>query len=228
MAPDAVQGGTDAVSALLEWVMSELVRNPRVMKKAQDEVRRLRGRKIITEFDLAKLDFLRLVIKETLRLHPVVPLIPRVCQETLNLLGHEICKGTTVLVNVWSIAVKSLAAVVSQYKELLPFCTGLSFMRLGSNRDKRSHYVVLLFWNKVLARTICTLQHLLSWTSQPTNTNPLNRYISKKGYNVIDRAMFGWGKGGGGKRLGKGGTMHHRKVLKDNIQDITKTCYPTA
>lgn len=83
--------------------MSELVRNPRAMKKAQDEVRRLRGRKIITEFDLAKLDFLHLVLKETLRLHPVAPLIPRVCQEKFNILGHEISKGTTVVVNIWAI-----------------------------------------------------------------------------------------------------------------------------
>ena len=85
--------------------MSELVRNPRVMKKAQDEVRRLRGRKIITEFDLAELDFLHLIIKETLRLHPVAPLIPRVCQETFNILGHEISKGSTAVVNVWAIGI---------------------------------------------------------------------------------------------------------------------------
>ncbi|KAL0847235.1 hypothetical protein Bca101_020481 [Brassica carinata] len=30
------------------------------------------------------------------------------------------------------------------------------------------------------------------------------------------------GRGKGGKGLGKGGAKHHRKVLKDNIQGITK------
>ena len=88
--------------------MSELVRNPGVMKKAQDEVRRHPGHKSITKFDLAKLDFLHLVVKETLRLHPVVPLIPRLCQETCNIFGHEISEGTTVLVNVWAIGIHLL------------------------------------------------------------------------------------------------------------------------
>jgi histone H4 len=31
------------------------------------------------------------------------------------------------------------------------------------------------------------------------------------------------GRGKGGKGLGKGGAKHHRKVLRDNIQGITKT-----
>ncbi|XP_078175607.1 desmethyl-deoxy-podophyllotoxin synthase-like isoform X2 [Carex rostrata] len=100
-------GATNNTGALLEWVMSELVRNPRVMKKAQEEVRRLRGRKMITELDLAELDYLHNVVKETLRLHPVIPLIPRLCQETSNIFGHEISKGTTVVVNVWAIGMDS-------------------------------------------------------------------------------------------------------------------------
>ncbi|KAJ4797065.1 cytochrome P450 family 71 polypeptide [Rhynchospora pubera] len=99
----AVGGGTHTTGAVLEWVMSELVKNPTVMKKAQDEVRQLQGRKIITEVDLAELNFLRLVIKETLRLHPVAPLIPRVCPDTLNILNHEVPKGTTLIVNMWAV-----------------------------------------------------------------------------------------------------------------------------
>ena len=34
--------------------------------------------------------------------------------------------------------------------------------------------------------------------------------------------MSGRGKGKGGKGLGKGGAKRHRKVLRDNIQGITK------
>ena len=33
------------------------------------------------------------------------------------------------------------------------------------------------------------------------------------------------GRGKGGKGLGKGGAKRHRKVLRDNIQGITKTSY---
>ena len=36
------------------------------------------------------------------------------------------------------------------------------------------------------------------------------------------------GRGKGGKGLGKGGTKHHRKVLRDNIQGITKPSNPSS
>ena len=37
------------------------------------------------------------------------------------------------------------------------------------------------------------------------------------------KKMFSFGRGKGGKGLGKGGAKRHRKVLRDNIQGITKT-----
>jgi cytochrome P450 len=83
--------------------MSELMRNPRAMKKAQDEVRQIGNRKNITESDLLGLDYLNLVLKETLRLHPVAPLIPRVCQQTFKVSDYDIPKGTNVVVNLWVI-----------------------------------------------------------------------------------------------------------------------------
>lgn len=89
--------------------MTELIRSPRVIAKAQAELRQAFGEKkrTITEEDLAmaNLGYLKLVVKETMRMHPHLPfLIPRQCRETCKVMGYDIPKGTAVLVNVWAIS----------------------------------------------------------------------------------------------------------------------------
>lgn len=49
-------------------------------------------------------------------------------------------------------------------------------------------------------------------------TGPLNR----QGYAVEEPSTKMTGRGKGGKGLGKGGAKRHRKILRDNIQGITK------
>ncbi|KAJ3688208.1 hypothetical protein LUZ61_017372 [Rhynchospora tenuis] len=106
---DLITAGTDTTAVTLDWAMAELMKNPEVMKKAQTEVRQqLQGRDDITESDLDKLNFLHLIIKETLRLHPPGPLIPRECREACKIFGYDIPKGACVLVNIWAIGRDSI------------------------------------------------------------------------------------------------------------------------
>ncbi|XP_068639621.1 cytochrome P450 71A1-like [Aristolochia californica] len=97
--------GTDTSAAALEWAMSELMRNPTAMRKVQKEVRTVvQGKQQVEEGELHRLEFLKAVIKETLRLHPPAPLlIPRETIHHSEIAGYDIPPKTTVIVNAFAI-----------------------------------------------------------------------------------------------------------------------------
>ena len=101
---DLFAGASDTSLMTVEWAMAEMMKNTTTMHKAQEEVRQVFADK--EKFDdagLHDLKYLKLVIKETLRLHPPVALIPRECSETSQIHGYDIYPKTKVLVNAWAI-----------------------------------------------------------------------------------------------------------------------------
>jgi len=96
---------TDTTAATTIWAITALLKNPRVMKKVQEEIRNLGGEKdFLYEDDVQKLPYFKAVIKETLRLHLPVPLlVPRETNEPCVLEGYEIPAKTLVYVNAWAI-----------------------------------------------------------------------------------------------------------------------------
>ncbi|XVF08817.1 hypothetical protein REPUB_Repub07fG0036100 [Reevesia pubescens] len=102
---DMFVGGTDTTSTTTEWMMAELLQHPNVMKKVQEEVRNVVGNKSkIDVDDINKMDYLKCVIKETLRLHPAVPLlVPRETTASVKLGDYDIPSNVTVFINAWAI-----------------------------------------------------------------------------------------------------------------------------
>lgn len=83
--------------------MTELARHPRVMRKVQEEIRTCIGDKgKVSESDIEKLEYLRMVLKETYRLHPTGLLI-REAMSKINISGYEIDPKTLIQINVWAI-----------------------------------------------------------------------------------------------------------------------------
>nr|CAB3466641.1 unnamed protein product [Digitaria exilis] len=106
---DMFAGGTGTSASAMEWAMSELMTNPKVMRKLQAEIRAAFPGKqqIITETDLraSDLKYLKFVMKETLRLHPPAPLlVPRESIEACEINGYMIPAKARVIVNSWAIS----------------------------------------------------------------------------------------------------------------------------
>nr|XP_010929931.1 cytochrome P450 71A9 [Elaeis guineensis] len=102
---DIFIAATDTISATLVWTMAELVRNQNVMTKAQEEVRKVVGNKDkVDECDLRHLEYLKLVIRESFRLHPPAPFLgPRQTNEICKIRGYEIPPKTRVFINARAI-----------------------------------------------------------------------------------------------------------------------------
>ncbi|KAK3126922.1 hypothetical protein QOZ80_7AG0565220 [Eleusine coracana subsp. coracana] len=147
---DLIGAGTDTSSVTVEWAMSELLKAPEALAKATEELDRvIGGDRFVTEADIPSLPYVEAIVKETMRLHPVGPLLaPRLSREDVSVGGggggggYNIPAGTRVFVNVWAIGrdptiwgddsskfrperfIGSSVDVKGQHMELLPFGSG--------------------------------------------------------------------------------------------------------
>nr|BAN19895.1 cytochrome P450 [Echinochloa phyllopogon] len=103
---DLIAAATETSSQTLEWAMAELVANPRVMAKLRDEIARVAtaDQQTIAESDLNRMEYLKAVFKEVLRLHAPAPLlVPHESTTPAVVQGYEIPAKTALFINVWAI-----------------------------------------------------------------------------------------------------------------------------
>ncbi|XP_044483699.1 flavonoid 3',5'-hydroxylase 2-like [Mangifera indica] len=97
--------GTDTSSSIIEWSMAEMLKSPRILKRAQDEMDQVIGRnRRLEESDISKLPYLQAICKESFRKHPSTPLnLPRISTEACVVNGYYIPANTRLSVNIWAI-----------------------------------------------------------------------------------------------------------------------------
>ncbi|KAL5987034.1 hypothetical protein ACLOJK_041897 [Asimina triloba] len=167
---DLIAGGTESSAVTVEWAMSEMLKKPYILEKAVEELDRVVGKdRWVEEKDMGQLPYVEAIMKETMRVHPVAPmLVPRLSREDTTINGYHIPAGTRVLVNVWTIGrdpevwdkpnefiperfVGRAIDVKGQDFELLPF---------GSGRRMCPGYSLGL---KVIQLTLANLLHGFKW-----------------------------------------------------------------
>ncbi|XP_015161140.1 premnaspirodiene oxygenase-like [Solanum tuberosum] len=102
---DMFSAGIETTSTIIDWAMVEMIKNSSILFKAQAEVREaFRGKETFDENNIEELKYLKLIVKEILRLHPPLPLmLPRECREVVDIDGYTIPSKTKLIVNVWAI-----------------------------------------------------------------------------------------------------------------------------
>ncbi|KAH0693408.1 hypothetical protein KY285_020505 [Solanum tuberosum] len=175
---DLLAGGTDTSATTIEWAFHELIKQPKMIKKAQKELDRVIGDgRWVQEKDFTQLTYIESIIKETLRLHPLSTMLPpRTSLEDCHIAGYDIPKGTILMVNTWSIGRNS--RYWESPEEFIPErfegndidVTGQHFMLLpfGSGRRKCPGYSLGI---RIIRATLANLLHGFNW-QLPHGINP--------------------------------------------------------
>ncbi|ONK70154.1 uncharacterized protein A4U43_C05F30830 [Asparagus officinalis] len=101
---DIFVAGTDTSALTVEWALAELINHPIILQKAREEIHTVIGtNRLVEESDIPNLPYLQAVVKETLRLHPPIPIVVRESTEDSKINGYDIPAQTRLFVNIWAI-----------------------------------------------------------------------------------------------------------------------------
>lgn len=93
--------GHDTTSSAISFVLYNLAKYPVVQRKVYEEVNSVVGvsRQNVSLKELNNLHYLDLVIKETLRIYPIVPYFGRKLSEDVNVMGYTLPQYSNVYIS---------------------------------------------------------------------------------------------------------------------------------
>ncbi|CAM8893691.1 unnamed protein product [Rhodiola kirilowii] len=102
---ELIIGATDNSSNAVEWAMSEMLNQPSIMRKAADELDLVVGKeRLVQESDIPELKYIKAILMEAFRLHPVQPFIPpHFATKDAVVGGYLIPKGSHILISRYGV-----------------------------------------------------------------------------------------------------------------------------
>ncbi|KAM3325334.1 cytochrome 71AU50 [Capsicum chacoense] len=101
---DMLFAAMDTTASSVEWILTELLRHPEVMKKLRKELQEVVVlERMVEESNLENLNYLDMVVKECMRIHPVAPLFYHESIEDCVVDDLHIPKGSRILVNCYDV-----------------------------------------------------------------------------------------------------------------------------
>ncbi|KAJ2940143.1 hypothetical protein O0L34_g14182 [Tuta absoluta] len=100
-----IMAGTDTTATALTFALMLLGSYPDVQEKVCEELREVFGDSLrdVEKEDLKKLVYLEAVLMETMRLYPILPVIPRYASEEIHLKNYTVAPKNTCLIFAYNI-----------------------------------------------------------------------------------------------------------------------------
>ncbi|KAF8012003.1 hypothetical protein BT93_I0201 [Corymbia citriodora subsp. variegata] len=91
----------DNPSNAVEWAMAEMINQPEILQKAMDELDRVVGKeRLVQEYDIPHLNYIKACAREAFRLHPILAFTPpHMAMSDAVVAGYFIPKGSHVLLS---------------------------------------------------------------------------------------------------------------------------------
>lgn len=93
--------GHETTATGLSWAMRWLLASPKAEEALRDEVASAEREGPLTPERIARMEFLDAVVRESLRLQPIVPLVGRVLQRPMRVAGMDLPEGVAVACSIY-------------------------------------------------------------------------------------------------------------------------------